>query len=135
MLARTERLTTEEYKQTFDKGTLSHTAKATLRLLFVSAETPIRGRKAKKPFIWAVNVPKKVAASAVVRNRIRRQSYEAIEAIIGENFPSIEQIPPHDGSKRVIIIWKPVILNASFDEITQALEEILLKAGVIGKRG
>jgi ribonuclease P protein component len=135
MLARSERLTTEEYKRVFDQGALSHTTKATLRLLFVSAEETIRTKNVKKAFVWAVNVPKKVASGAVVRNRIRRQSYEAIREVMDEFEAESDSSEDFLGAKYIIIIWKPAILNETFDEIKQSLEEILLKAGVISKRG
>ncbi|MES2471033.1 MAG: ribonuclease P protein component [Patescibacteria group bacterium] len=126
MLSRSKRLTTEQYQRAFDKGTLNHSTKATLRLLFVSGEDVGSS-------LWAVNVPKKVSKLAVVRNKIRRQTFEAIHDILKSD--DYELQASDERSAWAIIIWKPTVLDATYEQIIEYVEELMIKAGIIVKRG
>jgi ribonuclease P protein component len=69
MFPKEERLTREEFEQAFKHGVRVHTPAT----LFIYAAAGTRGA--------AVVVSKKVAKSAVLRNRLRRQVYTALRTV------------------------------------------------------
>ncbi|HEY0907739.1 MAG TPA: ribonuclease P protein component [Candidatus Paceibacterota bacterium] len=69
----------------------------------------------------SVTVSKKVAASAVDRNRIRRRTYAAVEKVLGNmKNPAYAMLMP-----------KKEFLTAPFDTVCAEIESIFKKAGLI----
>lgn len=72
----------------------------------------------------SVVVSKKVAKSAVVRNRIRRRLYEAYRQ------SEDHIVKPYD---MVVTVFSDVVQSLPADEVTQAVQAQLKQAGVTGK--
>ncbi len=66
----------------------------------------------------AVVVGKKIAKSAVVRNRIRRKLYE----ILRKNF-----LTKLDNTNLIIIVFNPDIVNLKSAELEKLIEKLILK--------
>src|SRR3989344_5648297 len=83
MLPNQKRLTTTLFKDTIDGGMTYHSSLFILKLL-----------KTIGPSRFSVSVPKKVAKSAVERNKIRRRVYSAIRIL----YPNIKESHSYAGS-------------------------------------
>ncbi len=80
----------------------------------------IRYIENKKKFNrYCITVSRKIDTKAVIRNKLRRQVYEAIRT--SNNQPK--------NHLDIVLIPKKNILKANFEEITQDIEEIINKHG------
>ncbi|HEY4503562.1 MAG TPA: ribonuclease P protein component [Candidatus Paceibacterota bacterium] len=110
MLPNQKRLTTTLFKDTIDGGMTYHSSLFILKLL-----------KTIGPSRFSVSVPKKVAKSAVERNKIRRRVYSAIRIL----YPKIKE------GFYGVFISKDSIKKASFIEISSILEQSFVKLGLL----
>jgi ribonuclease P protein component len=106
MLAKKERLTRHEFDRFFSLGKRYHSP--LFQLIVAPAES----------FHGAAVVGKKVARSAVERNRIRRQLYGVLYSLFRHS-----PVP-----RAVIVIAKPPAAHLPRKERAEALRELLLKA-------
>ena len=77
------------------------------------------GIKNKKVIIATV-APKKVAPTAVLRNKLRRQIYEAVSPLIPSLIPSTS----------IIIFAKNETIKADFKDMTPDLKNLFVKAKI-----
>jgi ribonuclease P protein component len=110
MIPSSRRLTTALFKEVILKGKPLHSPIFVLRML-VSQGTSR----------FSVSVPKKVAKSAVLRNKIRRRLYSALQ-------PTIPHIKA--GIQGVFMV-KQVILGMSFENIVKNLQDFFGKSGLL----
>jgi ribonuclease P protein component len=110
MLPSAKRLSTLEFKIVIEKGVFFHSDFILLRAI-----------KTKEKSRFAVSVPKKVAKTAVLRNKIRRRVYSAIGAMghmISHGF-------------NIILIMKSGAEKASFKDLALDISKIFVKSGVL----
>jgi ribonuclease P protein component len=110
MLRKNERLTTAEFNRSFSLGRRVHTPE----LQIITHPSPT--------FQAAAVVGKKVAKSAVRRNRLRRQLYGAIETVLLPDRPPLT----------VIVIAKPPLATLSHKAVMATAVKAL--QGVIQSR-
>ena len=70
---------------------------------------------------YAVVVSKKIAKSAVVRNRIRRRLYEALRQQLGNLYGPVDV---------VVIVTSVEVATISVEELTKAVRTIATQAGL-----
>ncbi|MFA6458872.1 MAG: ribonuclease P protein component [Candidatus Paceibacterota bacterium] len=109
MLAKSQRLTTKQFDIVMEKGRVAHSTLFLLR--FVSGQVDTR--------ISAV-APKKIAKTAVVRNRNRRRIYAAIRPLMAVIIPGI---------------WGALFIKKDISEIELAdiakdVQELFIKAKI-----
>ena len=109
MLPRSQRLTTPLFREVFTSGRLVHSPFFTLKV-----------KKAGTISRFAVSVSKKIAPNAVDRNRIRRRTYAAIRDLRTLNTPI-----------QAVLIAKNTVDKASLQEITQELNAVFVKIGLL----
>ncbi|HEY9583857.1 MAG TPA: ribonuclease P protein component [Candidatus Paceibacterota bacterium] len=110
MLPSAKRLSTLEFKVVIEKGAFFHSDFILLRAI-----------KTKEKSRFAVSVPKKVAKTAVLRNKIRRRVYSAIGAMG----------PMINLGFNAILIMKSGVERASFEELASDIRKIFVKSGII----
>ncbi len=110
MLPKPKRLSTKAFKEIIDTGKYLHNP------LFLFRSVSFQG-----PSKFSVSVPKKVAKTAVLRNKIRRRIY----SVLNKLFPEFK-----DGIQ-AILIAKPDILKASFKELSTEIKEFFGKTGLL----
>ena len=108
MLPKSKRLTTATFKRVIEKGQSFHGPFFVVRKYIVSG-----------PSRFAVSVPKKVAKTAVSRNKIKRQVYSAVKSM-ETNISS---------DVNVTIIAK--VGADSFDDLVKEIEQVFVKSGII----
>jgi ribonuclease P protein component len=113
MLPKKIRLTTSLFDQVFKTGKVQHSKNFWMRSFLLPAGLPSR---------FAVAVSKKVAKTAVLRNKIKRIVYRAIETFGGD-------ILSNQPSHMIIFGVKNDVSKASFVEITQEIKDLWLKKG------
>gem|GEM_PF-965815 len=110
MLPKKIRLTTALFDQVFKTGRVSHSERFWLRSFLLPSESPSR---------FSVAVPKKVAATAVSRNKIKRLVYRAIEMVQKEQATDLI-------GKASIFGLKKDISAVPFEEVLQEVRFLLL---------
>ena len=110
MLPRPKRLSTALFKGVIGEGRSLHSPLFVIRVLKLSG-----------PSRFSVSVPKKIAKTAVLRNKIRRRIYSALEPL----FPNIK------ADIHGVFIVKPTILTASFEEISKGIKDFFGKSGFL----
>lgn len=113
MLPRSKRLTTAIFDEVFTTGRTAHSALFTLRM-----------KKTDGPSRFAISVSKKIAKSAVVRNKIRRRTYSALRAIL-ENPKSFKC------NVHVVLIAKNGSDKALVGEIANDIRSVFVKSGIL----
>lgn len=103
MIPRPRRVTTPLFTETLSRGAITRNGLLTIRLL------PIEGKSKV-----SVVVPKKVAASAVARNALRRRYVGAVENILPRLVP---------GFSIIFFVQKPVSRKEFLDETLSALKK------------
>jgi ribonuclease P protein component len=73
------------------------------------------------PSRFSVSVSKKVAKGAVLRNKIRRRTYSALQPLYNRVQPGF----------RIVLIAKNPVLEASLEEITTSLDDFFVKTGLL----
>ncbi len=116
MLKSIHRLSTKQFMEVMEKGRIITSPLFVVRVLIskVSEKTP---ETVSLSGIAAV-APKKVAPTAVMRNRIRRVIYEAVSPLRTSLIPGVS----------IIIFAKNEMLKADFKDITADLKNLLSKA-------
>lgn len=110
MLGRSNRLTTELFKEIMEKGHGFHSPFFLLKL-----------QKSDDLSRFGVSVPKKVAKTAVLRNKLRRRVYTVIRNL-------------EDRIERgllVVLVLKIGSEALKMDELFKEIEKIFVKSGVI----
>lgn len=110
MLHKTQRLSTEIFKEVIEKGQAFHSPFLLLRAILSQGESR-----------FAVSVPKRVSKTAVGRNRLRRQAY----SIVGQMKARIEE------GFLVVMVCKPGAEKLKVDNLREEIEKIFVKSGVI----
>jgi ribonuclease P protein component len=110
MLPRTERLSTEEFMLVIEKGRVLHSPLFLVRVL--------PGKNAR----FAAVAPQKIAKTSVMRHKIRRQIYAAIQELKKSASFSPAQ---------VLIIAKDAIHTSTPGDRSSSLKEVFVKAGII----
>jgi ribonuclease P protein component len=111
MLPKKIRLTTSLFDQVFKTGRIQHGRSFWMRSLTSSPDLFNR---------YAVTVPKKIAKTAVLRNKIKRIVYRAIETL------AVDDLSGKSGSQ-IIFGLKNDISKIPFAEIVQELKDLQLK--------
>jgi len=112
MLKSIHRLSTKQFMEVMEKGKIYTSPLFVIRVLQESKEG-IKGG------ISAV-APKKVASTAILRNRLRRQIYEAISPIRNSVVSGVS----------VIIFAKAETAKANFSDLTADLKNLFSKAKI-----
>lgn len=110
MLPSSKRLTTPLFKEVMDKGKLVHSSFFSLKIMKATGESR-----------FSVAVSKKIAKSAVERNKIRRRSYSAIRMVL-------PRLP--EGIHGVFMAKAP-ILKSTLPDISKEVELIFVKSGLL----
>ena len=110
MLPKKIRLTTSLFDQVYKLGRVKHS-----RLFLVRSHTAIEDITS----LFAVSVPKKFAKTAVLRNKIKRIVYRAIQEALSDF--SIK-IP----SQKTIFGVKIDISGVAFEEVVKEVKDLLL---------
>ncbi len=110
MLPKTKRLTTKSVDLVMEKGRMTHSP------LFV-----IKSISTQETSRFSVSVPKKVAKTAVQRNKIRRQVYSAIKKIESQIKPG------HTG----MVIAKTGAEKLPFESLVSEIKDIFVKSGFL----
>lgn len=113
MLPKKIRLTTALFDQVFKTGRVQYGNYFWMRSFSLPVGLPSR---------FAVAVPKKVAQTAVLRNKIKRLVYKAIEMFDKE-------VLANQPGCMIIFGVKKDISKITFDEVSQELRDLLLKKG------
>lgn len=109
MLPKSRRISQAEAKELFTRGANFHSPNFMLKVLRGSGESR-----------FAVSISKKVAASAVARNRIRRRVYSSVYRIL----------PTARSGFRIGFSAKPGAKDLSFDDLYREIGLLLKKAGI-----
>jgi ribonuclease P protein component len=110
MLPKKIRLTTALFDQVFKSGKVQH------GLYFWSRSYDSDEAESR----FAVTVPKKIAKTAVLRNKIKRLGYRGLEVAYGSDF-SVQPV------KKIVLGLKKDISNVPFDEIVKDLKNLLIE--------
>lgn len=110
MLPSSQRLTIHLFKSAIEKGKIFHSSLFTARLVKVEGISR-----------FGVSVSKKIAKSAVERNKIRRRVYSALRELYPRISPSVHGV----------FIMKAPVLTSSFDEIKRGAEDFFVKTGLL----
>lgn len=110
MLKSSQRLTIPLFKKVMDEGKIFHSPFFSAKLL-----------KVEGPSRFSVAVSKKVAKSAVERNKTRRRVYSALRPLITKVSPDMHGV----------IMVKAPILKASLGEVSSATEAFFVKSGLM----
>src|SRR5690606_11148871 len=110
MLSKTKRLSRKMFTQVMEKGQVFHCPFFLLRVGL--GDGPTR---------FGVSVPKKVAKTAVSRNKLRRRVYSAI----GRMYNSV------DSDRLVVVVVKVDTKNLDYGTLASELEKIFVKSGII----
>jgi ribonuclease P protein component len=113
MLPKKIRLTTGLFDQVFRTGKVEHGRLFWMRSASLPTGLPSR---------FAVAVSKKVAKTAVLRNKMKRVVYRAIETLD-------KDVLAGESSVMTIFGVKKDISGALFEEVVQELRDLLLKKG------
>ncbi len=110
MLPSSRRLSTDLFKKTLEKGLVFHSP---LFIIYVLKTLNISR--------FSVSIPKKITKKAVLRNKIRRRIYAIIKnfelrTILGKN---------------VVIVSKNGCQKMSFIKLSEELEKIFVKSGLL----
>ena len=114
MLKSIHRLSTKQFMEVMEKGRIYTSPLFVMRVL--DQGLPLRSTLAG---ISAV-APKKILPTAVKRNRMRRQIYEAVRPFITTLKPGVS----------AIIFAKKETISASFETIQTDLKQLFLKAKI-----
>ena len=110
MLPRSKRISIQLFKDIVHKGEVIHSPYFIARCV-----------KSDKKSRFAVSVSKKVAKTAVLRNKIRRQVY----SIIRDIFPSLS------ANQKVVLMMKSGVDKASLNSIKLEIEKTFVKCGLL----
>jgi ribonuclease P protein component len=110
MISRSQRINLEQFNLVMEKGKIVHSSLFLARILDGKTETRI-----------AAIAPKKVAKTAVGRNKIRRKIYEAVRKLNGEI----------SSGSHILIFAKSNIVNATQVEVVIDLKILFVKAGLL----
>lgn len=115
MLAKKRRVKTKGFNSAFS----AISAKSYISPFFSIKVVP--GAKTTEKTLFSCVVSKKLAKTAVLRNKIRRRVYEAVK----KSLPSIK-----NGYICLVFVKKEVI-NADFSTLEKNISELLKKAGIL----
>ena len=110
MLPKSKRLSTKLVTSVMGKGQSFHSPFFVIRLAAGNEKSS-----------FSISVPKKIAKTAVQRNKIRRQAYSAIKTMESGV----------KGGFNAVVIAKSGLENLSFDEVKSELEKIFVKSGLL----
>jgi ribonuclease P protein component len=110
MLPSSKRLSVALFKEVMDKGKHMHSPLFALRAI-----------KTEGLSRFSVSVPKKVAKTAVLRNKLRRRMYSALTPLFSEIKEGIHGV----------FIVKEALRKATFEEISLELRQFFGKSGLL----
>lgn len=110
MLPRSQRLSVEQFNSIIEKGRVAHSSLFLMRFVKDQAGTRI-----------AAAAPKKTAKTAVLRNKIKRQTYEAVGTLVENIVPGVH----------LVLLAKPTIITAKQTDIVGDLKTLFVKAGLL----
>ncbi len=113
MLLKSQRLTTELFGNIIEKGQSFHCPFLILRVIKVGNN--------KERSRFAVSVPKKVAKTAVLRNKIKRRVYSIVKSY---EFKIKSDL-------HAIFIAKTGTEKLSFTDLKMEIEKIFVKSGIL----
>lgn len=109
MLPRSNRISVGQFDTIMEKGRVVHSPLFLVRILSGQADTKI-----------AAVASKKVAKTAVVRNKTRRRIYEAVKDLKGNIL-----------NNHILIFAKPAVVSATLAELNQDLRSLFVKSGLL----
>ena len=118
MLKSSHRLSTKQFMEVMEKGKIYTSPLFIVRVLVKEKEERSK-EKGGSGAISAV-APKKVATTAVLRNKLRRQIYEAVSPLRATLIPGVS----------LIIFAKTETVKANFTELTPDLKNLFSKAKI-----
>ena len=121
MLKSIHRLSTKQFMEVMEKGRI-YTSPLFVMRAYIQ---PTKANDYKNGGISAV-APKKVAATAVMRNKLRRQIYEAVAPL--QN--TLSSLIKGSSVASVIIFAKKETLTADFQDMTADLKNLFVKAKI-----
>lgn len=110
MLSSKKRLSTTLFKEVILRGSIFHGTFSVLRC-----------QNSQGISRFGVSVPKKVAKTAVSRNKIRRRVYSVIKSLESGLI----------SGKNVVIVMKAGSEKAHFEELNKETEKIFVKSGLL----
>ena len=110
MLSSSTRLTTRLFKETIEKGRIFHSPFFIVRVV-----------KSQGLSRFSVSAPKKVAKTAVERNKIRRRVYSALRHV----YPKVQS------GFHGIFIAKSAVVKSSFTELSSDISSLFVKIGLL----
>lgn len=113
MLPSTHRLTTSLFRDVFSTGRLIHSG---FFMIKARKSAEMKGVTSR----FAVSVSKKVAKTAVLRNRIRRRGYAALATL-----------PPFTLPIYAVCVAKSNAVDASVEELSADLHSVFVKIGCL----
>jgi ribonuclease P protein component len=117
MLKKAHRLSTKQFMEVMEKGRIITSPLFVVRMLVNKPETGVNNQNISG--ISAVT-PKKIAVTAVMRNRIRRQIYAAVRPLKNTLTPGIS----------LIIFAKQEALKADTASMSADLKQLFVKARI-----
>ena len=120
MLPRLKRLTTELFKEVVQKGSISHGTFSVIRCQN-RPDRLVSSKNSSNFSRFGVSVPKRVAKTAVLRNKIKRRIYSIVRKFENRIITG----------KNVIIIMKNGAETAKYKELEQDIETIFVKSGLL----
>ncbi len=116
MLKSIHRLSTKQFMEVMEKGKIYTSPLFVVRVL----ENKKEGVRSQEFGGIAAVAPKKVASTAALRNKLRRQIYEAVSPLASSIIPGIS----------IIIFAKSETIKANFKNITPDLKNLFSKAKI-----
>jgi ribonuclease P protein component len=110
MLPRRERLSTEEFMEVMKNGRVFHSPLFLMRAIQNASSTK-----------FAAVASKKVAKTAVLRNKIQRHIYISLQSLIKNVIPGT----------RAILFPKEAALSKDKSVMTEEIQRLFVKAGII----
>jgi ribonuclease P protein component len=110
MLPRSQRISKEVFKETQTKGLIFHSP-----LFFLKCSNTDSGSR------FAVVISKKIAKTAVIRNRVKRRIYSIVKDLI----------PRFVIKRSVVITIKKNIEDISHDVLKKEIEYAFVKSGLL----
>lgn len=119
MLKSIHRLSTKQFMEVMEKGRIATSPLFVVRILQSNNQAFQRDNPGVLSKISAV-APKKVAGTAVLRNKVRRQIYEAVRPLRNILIPGVS----------IIIFAKNETLKADLESMTTDLKQLFVKAKI-----
>lgn len=123
MLRRIQRVSNKQFEEVMKKGKIVHSTLFLARMIATSPDSTVIGKTSSTQALTriAAVMPVKIGKTAVIRNKTRRQIYEAVRPFASELKTGFI----------IAIFAKAPALTASTDEIRVGVRDLFVKAGLL----